>query len=271
MSESSTHSESNPDRDEKSSVPLWVRLLFAALFVGGIVFLSQKYGSAEVLDYFAQQESRAEQYRIDHPVAVFGVAFLIYSIVTGLSLPGAAVLTILFGWFFGFLPALCVVSFASTTGASLAFLMSRYFLRDSLQKQFGERLKVFNEALEKEGASYLLTLRLIPAVPFFVINLVMGLTPVRMTTFWWVSQLGMLPGTAVFTYAGSSFPEIATIQAVIQEHGVSGLLSNSGSDVNLANLFVALIVLGLFPVAIKFIMKRFRKTPVAVSGSSESS
>ncbi len=253
---------------QKQSTVFYLRLVAATFFVGGIVALSQQYGSAEILDFLAQQENRAEQYRADHPVAVFGVAFLIYATVTGLSLPGAAVLTILFGWFFGFLPALVVVSFASTTGATLAFLISRYFLRDSIQKQFGERLRVFNEALEKEGASYLLTLRLIPAVPFFIINLVMGLTPIRVTTFWWVSQLGMLPGTAVFTYAGSSFPEIAAIQSVIQENGVTGLLTNSESDVNLANMFADLIVLGLFPIALKFILKLFRKTPAEVSDSA---
>ena len=96
--------------------------------------------------------------------------------------------------------------------ATLAFLMSRYFLRQTIHERFGDRLKTFNEALEREGANYLFTLRLIPAVPFFVLNLVMGLTPIRTRTFWWVSQLGMLPGTAVYTYAGNSFPEISAIQ-----------------------------------------------------------
>jgi uncharacterized membrane protein YdjX (TVP38/TMEM64 family) len=266
-------SEQPPDSQEemsktKPSPNLRVRLLVAAIFIGGILFLSRLYGSAEILELLALQESRAEQYRIDHPMAVFGVAFLIYVGVTGLSLPGAAVLTILFGWFFGFLPALVLVSFASTTGATFAFLISRYFLRDSIQNQFGNRLIIFNESLKKEGAAYLFTLRLIPAVPFFVINLVMGLTPIRTATFWWVSQLGMLPGTAVFTYAGSSFPEIATIQAVIAEHGVSGLLTNSGSELNLANLFLALIALGLFPVALKFFMKFYRKTPIQSNDSN---
>jgi uncharacterized membrane protein YdjX (TVP38/TMEM64 family) len=107
-------------------------------------------------------------------------------------------MTLLYGWFFKFVAALLVVSFASTTGTTLAFLLSRYLLRDAIQQKFGERLAGFNGALEREGAFYLFTLRLIPAVPFFVINVVMGLTPIRVWTFWWVSQLGMLPGTCVF-------------------------------------------------------------------------
>jgi len=241
---------------------LAIRFLGATFFVGGIVWLSQRYGSTEILNFLAQQESRAEQFRAAYPVAVFAVAFSIYVAVTGLSLPGAAVLTILYGWFFGFLPSVVLVSFASTTGATLAFLMSRYLLRDSIQYQFGERLQTFNAALEKEGAAYLLTLRLIPAVPFFVINLVMGLTPIKAMTFWWVSQLGMLPGTAVYTYAGSSFPEISSIQSVVEEHGLQGLLTNSGSEINLANLLLALVLLGLFPVVLKFARKYFRSKTV---------
>lgn len=263
MNIESTESNSSNPEPEQSSSQLWWRLSVSAIFLMGVLLLSQMYGPREVLEFLAQQETRAEQFRTDHPLAIFGVAFLLYVVVTGLSLPGAAVLSILFGWFFGFLPALVLVSFASTTGATLAFLMSRYFLRESLQNQFGERLKTFNEALEREGGAYLFTLRLVPAVPFFIINLVMGLTPIRARTFWWVSQIGMLPGTAVYIYAGSSFPEIAAIQSIVAEHGLSGLLTHSGSDLNLMNLFVALILLGLFPIAIRFFIKFFRKQPVS--------
>ena len=259
-----TNERPQPDSDAEArpssgSSQFWLRLSIAAVFVISILTLSQIYGSSEILEFLARQETRAEQFRTEHPIAVFGVAFLIYVAVTGLSLPGAAVLTILFGWFFGFIPALVLVSFASTSGATLAFLMSRYFLRESLQTQFGERLKTFHEALEREGWVYLLTLRLVPAVPFFVINLVMGLTAIRTRTFWWVSQIGMLPGTAVYIYAGSSFPEVTTIQSIVKEHGLSGLLTQSGSEIKLMNLFVALILLGLFPVVIQLLMKFFRK------------
>ncbi|MBD3674688.1 MAG: TVP38/TMEM64 family protein [Planctomycetaceae bacterium] len=255
-----SHDSSSPAADgtRSSSAGFWLRLSIAALVIVGLFFLSRIYGSSEILDFLAQQESRADQFRTDHPVAVYGVAFFIYVLVTGLSLPGAAVLTILFGWFFGFTAALILVSFASTSGATLAFLMSRYFLRDSIQRQFGERLKTFNKALEREGGSYLFALRLVPAVPFFVINLVMGLTPIRVRTYWWISQVGMLPGTAVYTYAGSSIPEITAIQSIVEQHGLSGLLTRSGSEINLMNLFLALILLGLFPLAVKWVMKFFR-------------
>lgn len=269
---SSTNSTAFQPQDQRpnQSRKLWIRLGIAAVFVVGLVALSKSYGSKEILDTLAARESRAESFREAHPVAVYAVAFLLYVVVTGLSLPGAAALTIVYGWFFEFIPALILVSFASTTGATLAFLMSRYFLRESIQERFGNRLETFNRALEREGATYLFTLRLIPAVPFFVINLVMGLTPVRTRTFWWVSQLGMLPGTAVFTYAGHSFPEISDIQAVVDEHGLGGLLTSSGSELNLSNLLIALILLGLFPVVLKFVVKKFKKTNSIDPDSSHS-
>ena len=148
---------------------------------------------------------------------------------------------------------------SSIAGATLAFLMSRYFLRESIRARFGDRLPNIEQQLEAEGATYLFTLRLIPAVPFFVINLVMGLTPISVGTFWWVSQIGMLPGTAVFVYAGSSFPEVTAIQEVVTEHGLRGLLTHSGSEINLSNLLFALILLGLFPVILKLVMKWWKR------------
>ncbi|GAB4155037.1 MAG: TVP38/TMEM64 family protein [Planctomycetaceae bacterium] len=184
-------------------------------------------------------------FQSEHPVSVYVVAFLIYVAVTGLSLPGAAVLTLAYGWFFGFLPAVVLVSFASTAGASLAFLSSRYLLHDWVQSRFGDRLEKFNEALKKEGAFYLFTLRLIPAVPFFVINVVMGLTPIRLWTYWWVSQVGMLAGTCVYVYAGASIP---TSEKLV-EQGVSGILS--------WQLILAFVILGIFPIVTKKILSAF--------------
>lgn len=243
------------------SPDFWIRIVIASVFIGGIVYLFLSYGSEEILSFLTAQEARAEAFRSEYPVATYCIAFLLYVAVTGLSLPGAIALTIVYGWFFDFVPALILISFASTIGATFAFLMSRYLLRSSIQDRFGERLESFNQALEREGAIYLFTLRLIPAVPFFVINLVMGLTPIRTRTFWWVSQLGMLPGTVIYIYAGHSFPEIRAIQSVVDEHGVGGLLTHSGSEINLSNLFLALILLGLFPVALKFIMRKLKRTP----------
>ncbi len=160
------------------------------------------------LDYVAEQEQALREFQQAYPWFVYVLAFALYVIVTGLSLPGATVLTLVYAWFFGFVPALVLVSFASTMGATLAFLLSRYLFRDAIQHRFGDRLKSFNEALDREGAFYLFTLRLIPAVPFFVINAVMGLTNLRARTFWWVSQVGMLAGTCVYVYAGASIPRL---------------------------------------------------------------
>ena len=184
-----------------------------------------------------------------NPLLVYGLAFLIYVCVTGLSLPGAAAMSLVIGWYFGFWRGLVLVSFASTTGATLAFLLSRYLLRDAVQQRFGGRLQAFNEALRREGAFYLFTLRLILGVPFFVINVVMGLTPLRVSTFWWVSQIGMLPGTCVFVFAGSEFPSLQELA----EQGAGGILKPS--------LFIAFLILGVFPLAIKKIVERFRRNP----------
>ncbi len=205
-----------------------------------------QFGDSLSLTRIAEQESSLRAYQSANPVLVYGMAFVVYVAVTGLSLPGAAALTLVFGWYFGFVPALILVSFASTTGASLAFLSSRYILRGSIQSQFGDKLTTFNDALERDGAFYLFTLRLVPAVPFFVINLVMGLTPLALGTYWWVSQVGMFPGTAVYVYAGATVPDLQTLS----EQGVGGIL--------LPQLLVAFVLLGVFPLVVKSVMKRIR-------------
>ena len=169
------------------------------------------FGEILSLDHLVTKETELEQLRDRHPVLIMAGAFLIYVLATSLSLPGATFMTLVVAWYFGFWKGLVLVSFASTFGATLAFLLSRYLLRDIIQFKFGERLKTFNESLDREGAFYLFTLRLIPAVPFFVINVVMGLTRIRTTTFWWVSQLGMLAGTCVYVYAGSTIPSLSQL------------------------------------------------------------
>ncbi len=199
------------------------------------------------LDSLASREAELRRYQEDYPGLVYGIAFLIYVAVTGLSLPGATGMTLLLGWYFGFWRSVLLVSFASTSGATLAFFLSRYLFRETIQNRFGDRLAVFNKSLESEGAFYLFTLRLIPAVPFFVINVVMGLTRIRPWTYWWVSQLGMLPGTAVYVYAGSSVPNMTTLA----ERGVGGILS--------PQLIAAFVVLGIFPLIVKQVMQRLRR------------
>ena len=187
------------------------KLAAVAILAIIVISLFYFYGGAFNLDNLAKQEEWLRRFQADHPVLVYVLAFLIYVLGTGLSLPGATVMTLVLGWYLKFWRALILVSIASTTGATLAFLLSRYLLRDAIQSRFGERLKTFNEQLDREGAFYLFTLRLIPAVPFFAINLVMGLTRIRVTTFWWVSQLGMLAGTCVYVYAGSTIPSLAQL------------------------------------------------------------
>jgi uncharacterized membrane protein YdjX (TVP38/TMEM64 family) len=241
------NSESAVEAQQLNSARKTAIRLTIMLAVGiAIFFAYRNYGDILSLDILASMETELQQYQLDNPVLVWGVAMLIYVTATGLSLPGATVLTLVFGWYFGFVRSLILVSFASTAGATLAFLLSRYLLRDVVQNRFGDKLTAFNNSLEREGAFYLFTLRLIPAVPFFIINVVMGLTPLKTSTYWWASQLGMLPGTAVYVYAGSQFPNLQTLA----EKGGSGILT--------PQLMAAFVLLGLFPLIVKRIMGRLR-------------
>ncbi len=225
----------------------WRRaLVFGALLIAGVAgyFL---LGDRLTFVSLAAQETRLRQYSADQPVAALGVAFAVYAAVTGLSLPGATVLTLAYGWFFGIGRGLMLVSFASTTGATLAFLFSRFLFRDTIQNRLGDRLAKFNHQLDLNGAFYLFTLRLIPAVPFFVINAVMGLTPIRTWTFWWVSQLGMLPGTAVYVYAGSSVPSLQALA----EDGIGAVFSPE----QLWSILIAFALIGLFPILVRRLLR----------------
>jgi uncharacterized membrane protein YdjX (TVP38/TMEM64 family) len=166
---------------------------------------------------------------------------LIYIVITTLSLPGATVMTLAGGALFGFFITLAAVSFASTIGATLACFISRYLLRDWVEEKFGDKLAVINEGLEKEGIFYLFMLRLIPLFPFFIINLVMGLTRINLSTFYWVSQVGMLAGTAVYVNAGKELGKIDSL---------SGILS--------PGLIISFVILGVFPLAVKKIVNILR-------------
>ena len=237
----------NSDDEHPTSSPRLNRdrLIRASVFVavvGIAAWLFLAYRDQLELHVLAEQESALREYGSRNAAQACAIAFVVYVTVTGLSLPGAAILTLVLGWFFGFWQALVLVSFASTTGATVAFLLSRYLFRDAIQSKFGERLTRFNESLAREGALYLFTLRLIPAVPFFVINVVMGLTPIRVSTYWWVSQIGMLPGTAVFVFAGANVPDLKTLA----DRGASGILTPP--------LVAAFVLLGLFPIVVKRIV-----------------
>lgn len=235
----------------------WWKLWLFAMVVIVAAVLYWQFGSYLSLESLAQQETALRDYQTQHPVLVFAIAFLIYVTVTGMSLPGATVLTLVYGWYFGFLETLVLVSFASTLGATIAFLLSRYLFRDAIMNRFGDRLKKFNESLEREGPFYLFTLRLIPAFPFFIINAVMGLTPLKTWTFWWVSQLGMLAGTAVFVYAGSSVPSLATLA----DKGVNAAFSPT----QMTQLLGAFALIGVLPLITRWAIKFWKKSAIRQS------
>ena len=175
-------------------------VLIAAFFAFGL----DRYFT---LDFFKSQQAAIDAYVKASPIQAGLIFFLIYIVVTGLSLPGAAVMTLAGGAIFGLLWGTVIVSFASTIGATLAFLASRFLLRDWVQSRFGDKLQPINDGVAREGAFYLFALRLVPAFPFVAINLVMGLTPIRTWTYLWVSQLGMLAGTIAYVYAGTQLGE----------------------------------------------------------------
>lgn len=204
------------------------KLFVVAIIVAIVVaFFAFDLGRFLSLDYFKARQAALEAFAGSNPLQA-GAAFLaIYVVATGLSLPGATILTLAGGAIFGLVWGVVLVSFASTFGAALAFLASRFLLRDWVQGKFGDKLKSINEGVAKEGAFYLFALRLVPAFPFFVVNLVMGLAPMRTGTFYWVSQVGMLAGTVVYVYAGTQLAQITSLQGIVSPGllGVFALLA----------------------------------------------
>lgn len=213
--------------------------------IAGIIFAIGMFYLLDGQQYLTAEFFRALQQ--ENPSLTMAIFFVVYVAVTGLSLPGAVFMTLIGGAIFGFLPALVIISFASTIGATLAFLFSRTLLRDWVQKKFSAHLATINQGVKKDGAFYLATLRLIPAIPFFVINLVMGLTPMKATTFYWVSQLGMLPGTIVYVNAGAQL-------GLVEELSVQGILT--------PGIIGSFILLGIFPWIAKSFMEMLRQRRV---------
>lgn len=221
---------------------LGLLLLIAAAIAAFFIFDLGFYLTLESLK--ARQADLARLVE-DRPLLLIGGFFLVYVAVTALSLPGAAIMTLAAGAVFGLLLGTIIVSFASTIGASLAFLSSRYLLRDWVKGKFGKRVKAIDEGIKRDGAFYLLTLRLIPAFPFFLINLAMGLTAMRLLTFAIVSQIGMLAGTIVYVNAGT---QLAAIE--------------STSDILSPALIGSFILLGLFPLIAKFVLGALKRRRV---------
>ena len=188
-------------------------LALIGLSIGGFFFFD--LGQYFSLDFFKSQQAGIDAYYQAYPWQSAFIYFAIYVVVTALSLPGAALMTLVGGAVFGLLIGTVIVSFASTIGATLAFLVSRFLLRDTIQKKFARNLRAINTGIEKDGVFYLFTLRLVPAFPFFVINLVMGLTPIRTLPFYLVSQIGMLAGTVVYVNAGTQIAKIESLSGIL--------------------------------------------------------
>jgi uncharacterized membrane protein YdjX (TVP38/TMEM64 family) len=212
-------------------------VLALVLFGALAAYFAFDLGQYLSLENFKASQAEIVAAKDANPALYIAGFFLLYVAVTGLSIPGAAIMSLVAGALFGVVLGTLIVSFASTMGATLAFLSSRYLLRDWVQGKFGERLRAVDDGLEKDGAFYLFTLRLIPVFPFFVINLLMGLTRIKTGTFFWVSQIGMLPATIVFVNAGTQISRIES---------TAGLLSPT--------LIASFVALAFFPWAAKGIV-----------------
>ena len=211
--------------------------LLAFLVAAIAAFFVFDLGNYLTLDSLKARQTDLATLLDNRPLLIIGGFFLLYVATTALSLPGAVILTLAAGAIFGLWLGTLIVSFASAIGASLAFLSSRYILRGWVKARFGKRVAAIDRGIEKDGASYLLTLRLIPAFPFFIINLAMGLTTMRLVTFYFVSQIGMLPGTVIFVNAGTRLAAI-----------------DSPGDVLSPALIGSFVLLGLFPLIAKFVV-----------------
>lgn len=194
------------------------------------------------LDYLKSQHQQLVTFAEENRALALSGFFLLYVAVAALSLPGASILTLAAGAIFGFLTGVILASFASTIGATLAFLFSRFMFRDGVQKKFSSYLQTINNGIEEEGMFYLFTLRLIPIVPFFVVNLLMGLTTIKTVAFALVSQVGMLPGTAVFVNAGNQLAQIDSLKDILSP-----------------SLLAAFALLGIFPIVAKKLIELYKK------------
>jgi len=218
------------------------KLIIVAVIIGALVaFWAFNLGHYFTLSYVKDSADRFKALYTEHRALVIAVYFLVYVLTTSMSLPGAAVLTLAGGALFGLLAGLIIVSFASAIGATVACFVARFLLRDWVQGKLGDKIVKVNEGIEKEGSFYLFTLRLIPVFPFWMINLVMGLTRLPLWRFYWVSQLGMLAGTIVYVNAGKELAKIDSLK---------GILSPS--------LIISFVILGMFPIAVKKLLALYR-------------
>ena len=220
-------------------------LLSLAIAVG--LFFAFDLGQYLNLHTLKAQRQNIESFRAANPgMATLGY-FVIYVLVTALSLPGATLLTLAGGAVFGLWWGLLIISFASTIGATLAFLIARYLLRDWVSQRFGQRLKTVDDGIAREGAFYLFTLRLVPLFPFFLINLLLGLTAMKARTFYWVSQVGMLAGTVVYVNAGTQLGKIDSLAGIVSP-----------------TLLGSFALLGIFPLIARKVVEYIRDDKVSI-------
>ncbi len=206
----------------------WGLLILLGLLVG--LFFSFDLGRFFTLETLKDQHEALQQAYRAEPFFVAGIFAAVYIVMAALSFPGATVMTLAGGAIFGVWVGVPVVLVSATIGATLAFWTARYVLRDAVQRRFGDRLETINKGLEQDGVFYLFSLRLVPVFPFFLINLLMGLTSIRSTTFFWISLVGMLAGTAAYVNAGTQLAAITHL-----------------SDVMSPALIISFVVLALFP------------------------
>lgn len=212
-----------------------MRWVMAGAVIGLVIlFFVFDLGQFLSLAYLKARQEWLMDIYARHMLLTIGAYMLTYIVVTALSLPGAAVMTLAGGALLGLVTGTVVISFASTIGATLAFLVSRFLLKDWVQERFKDKLRAINQGIEKEGAFYLFTLRLVPVFPFFIINLVMGLTPITTIRFYLVSQLGMLPGTLVYVNAGTQLAQIDSLKGILSP-----------------GLLLSFALLGIFPLLAK--------------------
>jgi uncharacterized membrane protein YdjX (TVP38/TMEM64 family) len=217
-------------------------ILFLLVVAAIALFFGMGFDQYLTLGALKESQGKFAAMLEQSPLQVTIISFVLYVVVVALSFPGATIMGLAMGALFGLWYGTLLVSVASTIGATLAFLTSRYLLRDFVQHRFGDKLKVINEGMAKDGALYLFMLRLVPIIPFFLINLLMGLTQIHTRTFYWVSQLGMLPGTLVYVNAGTQLARIDSL---------SGIFS--------PGVLLSFALLGVFPLIAKRVVQSFQK------------
>ena len=224
---------------DQKKIKIGLLILIMLTIIAFFFYDIQQYAT---LDYIKAKQQNIFEYYKQNFFFVLVLFIFLYVLVTALSLPVATFLTLLGGALFGFSTGLIIVSFASTIGATLAFLMARFLAQNYVQKYYKKQLSKINKKFKSEGAFYLFALRLVPVFPFFIINVVMGLMTIKTWTFYWVSQLGMLPGTIVYVYAGTQLAQIETF-----------------SDITTPSMLIAFALLGLFPLIAKNFVQFMRK------------